>query len=357
VSLHCFSFHACSFARSSRTIRSYGRPLVNMSSSLPPMLLGSAALTLQSDLSVPKFSNIGKARRSASTMTSHGSIVGDQMGKDITTVPMYCRFDTYEYRANLCPEVNVLLGHTQSEARSGQTEMIKFTLVPHEHSHKTPARETEKAKGKKRSFASENINTPVVASSDHDTIDDDHLAPFRPKSSSKPYPSSFAGPSNSLSHSPRTPNPPSISCLQPSSLLHCDSGRMPLSNAPLVLTPPSASHQIPVPSSRSQATGRSILKRVDNLPSPEMQATGVPMYDRIHIDSLRGSSSRAVRRNLGVKNGRASGDFENVDLSSADSQDDRRGEPRFLAGNERVGRHWSVIGERWMRKSGIFTRG
>jgi hypothetical protein len=80
------------------------------------------------------------------------------------------------------------------------------------------------------------------------------------------------------------------------------------------------------------------------------------MYDRIHIDSLKGSS-RTVRRDLGVKNGRAGGEFENVDLSGADSQDDRRGEPRFLAGNERVGRHWSVIGERWMRKSGIFTRG
>jgi hypothetical protein len=81
------------------------------------------------------------------------------------------------------------------------------------------------------------------------------------------------------------------------------------------------------------------------------------MYDRIHIESLKRGSSRAVRRESGIRSERASGGFQDVDISGADSKNARKVEPKLLARDEKVVRNWSRIGEKWMRRSGMFARG
>jgi hypothetical protein len=265
--------------------------LVNMPSCLP-LILCSVPLTLKAETPYLKLSHLGKGNHPVSAVSSPSSVVGGGSPvKDAALEPMYRRFNTYEYRTNLYPDNNVVLGNIRSGIESGRTERTRSTPVPLMYGHETRTQSKDKGKGKKRSSVTGTHNNPAIALSERDAIDVDHVAPFRQRSSLTHSISSFAGPSSSSSDPTQTKNFP----------LHISERVLFSNNSPMLASPPT-SRRILLPSSRSQATGRSILKCIDVLPSLETHlSSGVPIHDRIHIESLKKSSRRAVERGPGVK--------------------------------------------------------
>jgi hypothetical protein len=154
-------------------------------------------------------------------------------------------------------------------------------------------------------------------------------------------------------------------------------GRMPwgglaLFGKPYVVARPPPSRNISLPSVRGQVAGRSILKRTtsysDDLTSPhshEMHSTGMPVHDRIQIDSLKRSSKRTSKRDsaISVLNDVIHSDeFYEIDLSdetlgnAPTVSKDSTVTMSTISPEERTVRPWSMVGSNWIRRSGLFTQ-
>jgi hypothetical protein len=141
---------------------------------------------------------------------------------------------------------------------------------------------------------------------------------------------------------------------------------------PYVIARPPPSRQISLPAVRGQAAGRSILKRTTSYSEDltlsnalEASPTGVPIHDKIRIDSLRRSSKRTSKRESAINflNDTINSDsFDEIDLSqdipenTPTASKDATGPTSTLSSEERAGRNWSMVGSRWIRRSGLFTQ-
>jgi hypothetical protein len=149
-------------------------------------------------------------------------------------------------------------------------------------------------------------------------------------------------------------------------------GGLSLFGKPYVVARPPASRQISLPAVRGQAAGRSILKRTTSCSedltlsnAPEASPTGVPIHEKIHMDSLRRSSKRTSKRDSAVDflNDRNNIDsFDEIDLSQEASGNaptankNAMSPTSTLSSEERAVRHWSMVGSNWIRRSGLFTQ-
>jgi hypothetical protein len=194
-------------------------------------------------------------------MSSHTSIASVQQ------VPLHRRFATYEHTANL---------HTDHEdsTRSGtKTPRNISTLGYLDYSHSVPLHMIEERKGKKHvpdaGPCSMSFDTPA-------NHEDNPVATFQSQISSFPV----TGPSRSPEYD------------QTRNSLDNERLQAQRSSVLIPILPPQPTRKITISSQRSQAIGRS---RTDTLPDLEMQeVTGVPMYDRIYIQSLKCRSERAI---------------------------------------------------------------
>jgi hypothetical protein len=229
-----------------------------MSSCLPLMLLGS---TFQSEVTSPKPLQSRKEQTPNSNMSSHTSIASVQQ------VPLHRRFATYEHTANL---------HTDHEdsTRSGtKTPRNISTLGYLDYSHSVPLHMIEERKGKKHvpdaGPCSMSFDTPA-------NHEDNPVATFQSQKSSF----TTAGPTGSSGYD-QGPNIVDNERLQTQQ-----------SSVLIPILPPQPTRKTTLCSQRSQTIGRS---RTDTLPDLEMQEmAGVPMYDRIYIQSLKRRSERAI---------------------------------------------------------------
>lgn len=159
---------------------------------------------------------------------------------------------------------------------------------------------------------------------------------------------------------------------EPSTQIRVPWGGLALFGKSYLIARPPASLHISLPAVRGQAAGRSILKRTtscsDNFTLPnsdDFNPTGVPIHDKIQIESLQRSSKRSVECGSAssiLNNRNNSGFFEEIVLSqgpsaNADTASTNTASARStLSSDERAVRHWSMVGSNWIRRSGLFTQ-
>lgn len=282
-----------------------------MSSFLPLMLLSSIPLTTQSRSSDPTFSHKTNEHRPVSRTLNCPSVMEAQ---SCTSAPTRPKFSTYD-----CNVPSVLDDCGASEdTRNQKTQRqpantisapVSFGFQTLHDDWMTDAR-TEKGRGKKRSSDPGPSSSSFSHLVDSEMIDDDHVAPFRsrplPRDSITRSTRCFAGPSRySSKHVPASSEvhhivpKPEIS--PRGALCRCfqfPENNMTVLNEPLAIARPPPTQQTLLPSLRGQAAGRSIMKCTsspdDMPPSQQSQPAGVPMHDKIHIQSLQPNSSRII---------------------------------------------------------------
>lgn len=173
-----------------------------MTSCLSLRLLGSVPLNLQSEVPYPRLSELGREEHSSSSMSVRSSIVDTPPPRNSTQVPRYRRFDTYDCRID-----KMLAGMTEAQimdtkVSSRRAPRVRSAPQPLEfrswHGAVKPVEESEKARGKKRcSDPGPSHGSLIYVTTNESPVDDDHVAPFRAKSVSRPPSSSFADPSGS----------------------------------------------------------------------------------------------------------------------------------------------------------------
>jgi hypothetical protein len=391
-----------------------------MSSCLPLILLGSVPLTLQSEVPYIRSSDF-ISKRPASEVSGCLSIIETQPANRPTSAPTYRRFDSYESRMSAIPSIFACSDQTNNGVTSRKVRSapvpLKFEFRS-SRAHGATALETEKGRGKKRASDPGQWKGSTMMPADRDMFSDDHVAPFRPSHSSKARATTFAGSSGSTASMQKSPRrsqhlqSPRLQILEEGDVLQpplsplasldpvSPSRRSPKrvsfsSTADRVLRPaaqesqelsgkfslfcnpqttarPSASRPASLPSARSQAAGRSILKRTtsfgDGLPSlgsQEFHSTGVPLHEKIQIESLQKRNNQTSKRDSAARFDKSEGiteTFFDIDLtphtqaqllSEGIKSENERSE---LSYDARAVRHWSMIGSNWIRRSGLFMK-